>query len=53
MSQEPFQAHERKLFYGKALLIVRTAEGSGGEIRITATSDGLAAATVTCQAAAP
>ncbi len=41
MSFEPFQADSRKLFYGKAMLIVRTKEGKTGTIRVTATADGL------------
>jgi beta-galactosidase len=40
MSFEPFQADYRKLFYGKAMLIIRT-EGQNGDIRITAKADGL------------
>jgi beta-galactosidase len=53
LSLEPFQAPERKLFFGKAMLIVRTQPAAGGEIRITAKSDGLAAATVTCRSTLP
>ena len=37
------------LFYGKAMLIVRAAEGQGGSIRITATSDGMEDASVSVQ----
>ncbi len=40
MSFEPFQADYRKLFYGKAMLIIRT-EDNGGDIHITAKADGL------------
>ena len=36
-----FKADHVTLFYGKAILIVRAAEGKGGSIRVTATSDGL------------
>jgi beta-galactosidase len=36
-----FAADHVTLFYGKAILIVRASEGSGGSIRVTATSDGL------------
>jgi beta-galactosidase len=43
-SLEPFQADQRKAFGGLALLIVRSKRGERGEIRVTATSDGLAAA---------
>jgi beta-galactosidase len=42
LSIEPFQADYRKLFYGKAMLILRTKPGEGGTVRVTATSDGLA-----------
>jgi beta-galactosidase len=49
MSFEPFQADYRKLFYGKAMLILRTKEKQSGEIHIHAESDGLAAAEVTVQ----
>jgi hypothetical protein len=41
LSLEDYQADHRKLFYGKALLIIRAEEGQGGEISITAKSDGL------------
>jgi beta-galactosidase len=48
LSLESFQASERKLFHGKALVILRAKEGTAGAIRLTAESDGLerAAATV-------
>jgi beta-galactosidase len=48
LSLEPFQAHQRKLFYGKAMLIVRALEGRGGTIHITASSDGLRSAETSC-----
>jgi len=41
LSLEPFQANYRKLFYGKAMLVVRTREGRGGQIRVSAKSVGL------------
>jgi len=41
MSQEPFQANYRKLFYGKAMLIVRSESGQSGRIRVTASADGM------------
>ena len=44
LSIEPFQDDKHKLFFGKAVLIVRADEGQEGEIRITAESDGLKAA---------
>jgi beta-galactosidase len=53
LSLEPFQASECKLFFGKAMLIVRTASGEGGEIRITVSSDGLAPATVSSRSTPP
>ena len=43
-SVEPFQADHRKAFNGLALLIVRSIRGASGSIRVTATSEGLAAA---------
>jgi hypothetical protein len=46
LSFEPFQANYRKLFYGKAMLILRTKEGKSGLINITAESDGLASANI-------
>jgi hypothetical protein len=47
LSLEPFQANQRHLFYGKAMLIVRTRPDEAGNIRITASSDGYEPATVT------
>jgi beta-galactosidase len=44
LSLEPFQADSRKLFYGKAMLILRTREGQAGRVLVTAESDGLKAA---------
>jgi beta-galactosidase len=52
-SLEPFQADYRKLFCGKAMLILRTAEGQSGGIRVTAESDGLTAADITVQCRSP
>jgi beta-galactosidase len=51
MSVEPFQADYRKLFNGKAMLILRTKEAQSGTARVTAKSDGLVSgeATVQCQ----
>jgi beta-galactosidase len=46
-SLEPFQADRRQAFSGLALLIVRTKAGEKGQILVTATSDGLAAARAT------
>jgi beta-galactosidase len=47
LSLEPFQADYRKLFNGKAILIVRAKEGKGGKVEVTAKADGLATATTT------
>jgi beta-galactosidase len=49
-SLEPFQADHRKAFSGLALLVVRSKRGERGEIRVTATSDGLAGAGAVLQA---
>jgi beta-galactosidase len=49
LSLEPFQADYRKLFYGKAMLILRTNDGQHGRTRITAHSDGLASAEIAVQ----
>jgi beta-galactosidase len=49
LSLEPFQADYRKLFYGKAMLIVRTKEGQGGKIRVSARSTGLRGASIVVQ----
>jgi beta-galactosidase len=40
-SHEPFRANYRKLFYGKAMLIVRSKENETGKINVAASSDGL------------
>ncbi len=44
---ELFQADERKAFNGLALLIVRSKAGKPGTIQVTATSEGIPAATTT------
>ncbi|MEJ2702365.1 MAG: glycoside hydrolase family 2 TIM barrel-domain containing protein [Sedimentisphaerales bacterium] len=49
LSLEPFQADYRKLFYGKAMLIVRTISGSGGRIQVSADSAGLRGVSVDVQ----
>lgn len=41
LSFEPFQADTRKLFYGKAMLIVRSVEGKAGDVQVTASGQGL------------
>jgi len=45
-SLEPYVANYRKLFYGKAMLIVRSKENEAGKIRILATSEGLKSAKI-------
>ncbi len=40
-SHEPFQADYRRLFNGKAMLIIRSVKNQPGKIEITAKSDGL------------
>lgn len=45
-SMERFKASSRKAFYGKCLAVVQNS-GDSGEIRVTATSEGLKAETVT------
>jgi len=45
-SHEPFVASYRKLFYGKAMLIIRTKKGKAGKIEVSASSDGLKGTTV-------
>jgi beta-galactosidase len=44
-SLDPFQSDQGKLFFGKAMLIVRTKEAQPGKIRVTARAQGLTAAT--------
>jgi beta-galactosidase len=46
-SAEPFIAGERKLFYGKAMLIIKTLDGTVGNIKITASSERLKSAEIT------
>ncbi|MBN1124119.1 MAG: DUF4982 domain-containing protein [Sedimentisphaerales bacterium] len=41
LSLEPFQADFRKLFYGKAMLILHIIENRSGSIRVSASSEGL------------
>jgi beta-galactosidase len=44
LSVEPFQTDCRRLFYGKAMLILRTKQGQGDRIHVTAGSAGLKSA---------
>ncbi len=50
LSFEPFQADYRKLFYGKAMLILRSVEGKTGKINVTAKSEGLKQASISVNA---
>lgn len=45
-SLEPYVADYRKLFYGKAMLIIRSKENEPGKIDIKATSEGLKTAKI-------
>jgi beta-galactosidase len=47
LSYEPFQSNQRELFYGKAMLIVRTLPDDSGRILITASCEGCEPASVT------
>ena len=40
-SVEPFVSNQRKLFFGKAMLIIKTLKFQTGKITVTATSAGL------------
>jgi beta-galactosidase len=42
VSLEPFQSDKVKLFYGKAMLIVRTKANKSGEVRVVGSADVLA-----------
>lgn len=53
LSLEPFQADHRKLFFGKALLIVRSLDGQPGEIKITARGEGLKSDTIVITSIVP
>jgi beta-galactosidase len=48
---DPYQGNQRRLFEGRALVVVRTSN-SGGPIRLTASAQGLSDADVTIQAKA-
>ena len=53
LSIEPFQADYRKLFYGKAMLILRTKSGQTGKVQVTASSEGLASGEATALVVTP
>jgi beta-galactosidase len=46
LSVEPFQADYRKLFYGKAMLIIRSLAGQTGQVQVKAQSEGIESAAV-------
>jgi beta-galactosidase len=47
---DPYQATQRKLYQGNTLAILR-ATGTAGKVTVTATADGIPAATLTLTAA--
>lgn len=49
LSLEPYVADRRKLFFGKALLILRSDEGPGGPAKVSAEAKGLAPATISLE----
>jgi beta-galactosidase len=49
LSLEPFQSDSRKLFYGKAMLILRTKDTQTGRVLVTAQSEGLTSARAAVQ----
>lgn len=49
----PFQSSTREAFNGLALVIVRTLPGQAGKLTLSASAQGLGAATVTLDSAAP
>lgn len=53
LSLESFQDNQHKLFFGKAMLIVRAKEGRPGAIQIRAESPGLQPATASLTVTAP
>ena len=53
LSLEPFQSDKIRLFYGKAMLILRPTKGSGGNVAISATSRDLAKGAVEVSSSEP
>jgi len=47
MGLDPFQDAQHPLFFGKAMLILRSVAGKAGEVRVTAAADGVRSGTVT------
>lgn len=52
ISLEPFKSDRKKAFYGRALVIIQN-NGEDGEIKVTASSPGLKASTVTLNSTIP
>jgi beta-galactosidase len=50
MDHDPYQATQRKLYFGNALALLR-ATGTAGQIKVTASADGVPTATLTLTAA--
>jgi beta-galactosidase len=50
MDHDPYQATQRKVYFGNALALLR-ATGSTGKVTVTASADGIPAATLTLAAA--
>jgi beta-galactosidase len=48
-SIEPFNSDQRKLFYGKAMLIIRTQKNAAGDITVSVSSEGLKGASFVCK----
>ncbi|QNA46712.1 DUF4982 domain-containing protein [Lacibacter sediminis] len=46
-STEPFQANYRKVFNGLCLLVIKSKKGTGGEVKIEASSPGLKTSLIT------
>lgn len=53
LSFEPFVADRRSLFFGKALLVVRSSSSASGPLTVKATAPGLASATITLETIQP
>jgi beta-galactosidase len=53
LSIEPFQVDYRKLFYGKAMLILKTKSGKKGTVKVTASSEGLTSGEATALVVTP
>ena len=53
LSYAPFQSHQVKLFYGKAMLILRTASDAAGDVRIAAGATGLSSTDIVVRTLLP